>query len=58
MYEKLIVQIICGKEVGTAFYVAPNLLLTAWHTVASFKDGENNVLKDVEGDLAYLVEKE
>lgn len=58
MYEKLIVQIICGKEVGTAFYVAPNLLLTAWHTVASFKDGEKNVLKDVEGDLAYLVEKE
>ena len=58
MYEKLTVQVICDKEVGTAFYVAPDLLLTAWHTVESFKDGGKKVLKDVEGDLAFLVEKE
>lgn len=58
MYEKLIVQIFCDKEVGTAFYVAPDLLLTAWHTVESFKEGGKNVLKDVEGDLAFVVEKE
>ena len=58
MYEKLIVQIFCNKEVGTAFYVAPDLLLTAWHTVESFKEGGKNVLKDVEGDLAFVVEKE
>ena len=41
MYEKLIVQVICDKEIGTAFYVAPDLLLTAWHTVESFKNDGN-----------------
>jgi len=52
MKEKLIVQIVCDKEVGTAFYVAPDLLLTAYHTVASFKDTGCNIVKDsVDGDL-------
>ena len=51
MYEKLIVQVICDKEIGTAFYVAPDLLLTAWHTVESFKNDGNNVVKAVGGDL-------
>lgn len=57
MMENLIVQVICDREVGTTFYVAPNLLLTAWHTVASFKDDGYNVLKDIEGDLTFVVEK-
>lgn len=57
MYEKLIVQVICDKEIGTAFYVAPDLLLTAWHTVESFKKDGNNVVKAVGGDLKFVVDK-
>ena len=57
MYEKLIVQVICDKEIGTAFYVAPDLLLTAWHTVESFKNDGNNVVKAVGGDLKFVVDK-
>lgn len=38
MEGRLIVRIVCGKEVGTAFYVAPDLLLTAYHTVACYSD--------------------
>lgn len=57
MYEKLIVQIICDSEIGTAFYVAPDLLLAAWHTVESFKNDGNNVVKAVEGDLKFVVDK-
>ena len=56
MKEKLIVQIVCDKEVGTAFYVAPDLLLTAYHTVASFKDTGCNIVKDgFEGDLKFEI---
>lgn len=56
MKEKLIVQIVCDKEVGTAFYVAPDLLLTAYHTVASFKDAGPNIVKDsVDGDLKFEI---
>ena len=56
MKEKLIVQIVCDKEVGTAFYVAPDLLLTAYHTVESFKDTGCNIVKDsTEGDLKFEV---
>lgn len=57
MYEKLIVQVICDKEIGTAFYVAPDLLLTAWHTVESFKNDGNNVVKAVGGDMKFVVDK-
>lgn len=57
MYEKLIVQVICDKEIGTAFYVAPDLLLTAWHTVESFKNDGSNVVKAVGGDLKFVVDK-
>jgi DNA polymerase III delta prime subunit len=57
MNEQLIVQIICDREVGTAFYVAPDLLLTAWHTVASYKESGNNIVKDVEGNLTFAVDK-
>lgn len=54
MKEELIVKIICDKDVGTAFYVAPDRLLTAYHTVASFKATGNNVVKDSrEGDLKF-----
>lgn len=54
MKEDLIVKIICDKDVGTAFYVAPDRLLTAYHTVASFKATGNNVVKDSrEGDLKF-----
>ena len=58
MNEHLIVQIICDKEAGTAFYVAPELLLTAWHTVAAYREDGSNVVKDaVDGDLPFTVEK-
>lgn len=53
--KDLIVRIICDKEVGTAFYVAPDLLLTAWHTVASYKESGKNIVKDAEGDLRFFV---
>lgn len=56
MDEKLIVRIICDREVGTAFYVAPDTLLTAWHTVSSDKNTESCVVKDPnEGDLLFKV---
>lgn len=56
MDEKLIVQIICDREVGTAFYVAPDTLVTAWHTVASDKETGRRIVKDPdEGDLTYKV---
>lgn len=56
MNEDLIVQIICDKEVGTAFYVAPDRLFTAYHTVASFKANGNNIVKDgQEGDLKFVL---
>lgn len=58
MMEKTIVQIICGNDAGTAFYVAPNLLLTADHVVTSFNEVGNNVVKDaVDGDLRFVVVK-
>ena len=58
MDERLIVQIICDKEAGTAFYVAPSLLLTAYHTVSSFQEKGNNIIKDtVYGDLRFEVLK-
>lgn len=50
----MIVQVICDKEAGTAFYVAPDRLLTAYHTVASFNASGNNIIKDTrEGDLRF-----
>jgi len=56
--EKSIVQIICGNEVGTAFYVAPNFLLTADHIVTSFNEAGKSIVKDaVDGDLKYVVVK-
>ena len=56
MNETLIVQIICDKEIGTAFYVAPDLLLTAYHTVSSFNEDGNNIIKDIQdGDLRFKV---
>ena len=58
MKEELIVQIICGSDVGTAFYVAPNLLLTAFHTVSSFEEDGNNIIKDgIDGDLIFTIVK-
>lgn len=54
MDERLIVQIICDKEVGTAFYVASDLLLTAYHTVSLFKADGNNIIKDIQdGELRF-----
>jgi DNA polymerase III delta prime subunit len=54
MDERLIVQIICDKEVGTAFYVASDLLLTAYHTISSFKEDGNNIIKDIQdGELRF-----
>ena len=54
MKEDLIIQVICDDEVGTAFYVAPDRLLTAYHTVASLKATGNNIVKDSrEGELKF-----
>ena len=56
MKEELIVQIICGSDIGTAFYVAPDTLLTAYHTVYSFNENGNNIVKDGRsGDLKFEV---
>lgn len=56
MKEELIVRIICGSDVGTAFYVAPDTLLTAYHTVVSFKEDGNNIIKDGDcGDLKFVI---
>lgn len=56
MEGRLIVRIVCGKEVGTAFYVAPDLLLTAYHTVACYSDDAENIVKDsTDGDLHFEV---
>lgn len=56
MKEELIVQITCGSDVGTAFYVAPDKLLTAYHTVISFTESGNNIVKDgLSGDLKFEV---
>lgn len=59
MMEKSIVQIICGNDTGTAFFVAPDLLLTADHIVASFDEAGYNIVKEgVDGDLKFFVEKQ
>ena len=58
MMESLIVQLICGNDIGTAFYVAPDLLLSACHTVTSFDETGNNIVKDtIDGDLKFVVVK-
>ena len=54
MIENLVVQIICGNEAGTAFYVAPNLILTAFHTVSSFEEVGVHIIKDeTDGDMTF-----
>ena len=56
MIENLVVQIICGNEAGTAFYVAPNLMLTAFHTVSSFEDVGVHIIKDEsDGDMTFTI---
>ena len=58
MKEELIVRVICGKEAGTAFYVAPNLLLTAYHNVSSYTKQGTHIVKDrIDGDLSFEVMK-
>ena len=58
MKEELIVRIICGKEAGTAFYAAPNLLLTAYHNVSSYTKQGTHIIKDrIDGDLSFEVVK-
>ena len=58
MIENLVVQIICGNEVGTAFYVAPNLILTAFHTVSSFEEDGLHIVKDeTDGDMTFSIVK-
>ncbi len=58
MIENLIVQIICGNEAGTAFYVAPNLILTAFHTVSSFEEVDVHIIKDeTDGDRTFTIVK-
>ena len=56
MRENLIVSVFCGDECGTAFYVAPDLLLTAYHTVDSYNETGLNIVKDpYDGDLPFVV---
>ena len=58
MIENLVVQIICGNEAGTAFYVAPNLILTAFHTVSSFEEVGVHIIKDeTDGDMTFTIVK-
>ena len=58
MIENLVVQIICGNEAGTAFYVAPNLILTAFHTVSSFEEvGVHNIKDETDGDMTFTIVK-
>ena len=58
MIENLVVQIICGNEAGTAFYVAPNLILTAFHTVSSFEEVGVHIIKDeTAGDMCFTIVK-
>ena len=58
MIENLVVQIICGNEAGTAFYVAPNLILTAFHTVSSFEEVGVHIIKDeTAGDMTFTIVK-
>lgn len=57
--EKYIVQLLCGSDSGTAFFVAPNMLLAARHTIA-FRTGDDNIyiLDQVEGRLPLEIIKE
>lgn len=58
MIENLVVQIICGNEAGTAFYVAPNIILTAFHTVSSFKEVGVHIVKDeTDGEMTFTIVK-
>lgn len=38
--KKSTYKIVCGSEQGTAFFVRKNELLTAWHVVSGFFNGE------------------
>ena len=38
--KKSTYKIVCGSEQGTAFFVSKNELLTAWHVVSGFFNGE------------------
>lgn len=56
MIENVVVRIMCGEELGTAFYIAPDLLLTACHTLVSYNEAGLNVVKDsYDGDLSFVV---
>ena len=58
MIENLVVQIICENEAGTAFYVAPNLILTAFHTVSSIEENGLHIVKDeIDGDMTFSIVK-
>lgn len=39
--HKTTVKVVCGGEQGTAFFITPNKLLTAWHVVANSVNGED-----------------
>lgn len=54
--EDRIVKIICGKEEGTAFFIASDLLLTAFHVVCDYSDESLHFIKHRNiGDLSYVV---
>lgn len=52
-----IVILKCGSEVGTAFYVGIDMLLTAYHTIATRTDGDQVTIKGKEGVLSAEVFK-
>lgn len=59
MKEDLIVRIKCGEEVGTAFYVAPDLLLTAHHVIAFRQQSDTiTIFNHKEGKLECKVLEE
>lgn len=56
--EKLTVKLTCGSEIGTAFYITDNLLLTAYHAVCTSTDGDKiSLLGTNDSTCEAIVEK-
>lgn len=53
--EKLTVQLTCGSETGTAFYITDSLLLTAYHAVCTATDGDKISLSGTNGSTCEAI---
>ena len=56
--EENIVIVKCGAEVGTAFYISRNYLLTAYHVICDYAHSHNNYLLSKTSKTDYSIEKE